>query len=341
VLRSAAAEEQLQDSGTIVRLRTRDGEDELSSRLKQRQKYDEQPDRGQNLKRILGGIAPALEVDLDAAVGEDAAEPVLKGGDWRTLPGGELLERIGVGWWQKAHLDGLAGRLDHVGSEETPAGRAALDEGRLGCGVLVAGGLRVGDAPGIAGVLTVDRVDASRTQGVTVANHGDVAAWATRQADLVLAGKSQDRQQIAAMVYALNGDPKTLPLAKTNDGYLDREGIVKWAEDRDEVAIVNALEEALAARDYQAIPPEPVVSLSDFVLDAKLGPGSMPRGFTPAMTATLQDELIDLVAGAWDYHDSVEVFEDERDDLFEVEDAAEPVLCVAIVLTRGEKSADF
>lgn len=333
VLRFGTTEEQLPDSGTIVRLRIREGEEEIKDMLNRQRGVgrQEEPDRGLNLVEALGELAPALEVDLNAAVGDATAIPVLKGGDWLTLPGTELLNRINR--WGLRPSGGPANRLDFVGPPGKPAGRAALDDGFTATGVLVAGGLRVGPAGKIAGILAVDGVDAARTDGTAVADPGDIAAWATRQAEQVMATGGHGRQQIATMIHSLGGDPRSLPLAKTSEGYLDRDGILEWARHRDEIAIVDAEEEAWDARDYQAIPPEPTITLADNVLDARLGIASMPHGFSPPTPNRIGEELIDLVAEAWDY--DLEIFEDERDDLFEVLEAAEPVLCVVDVLTRS------
>ena len=338
VLRFASPQEQLNDSGTVVRLWIRNGEDEISDILSRKGSFGENdPSPVQNLVSALGRIAPALEVDFCAAVGDDDAEWVLRGGDWLTVPGVELLERVGGSWLRRSD-GGLASRVHLVGLPENPAGRAALDDGYLQSGALVAGGLRVGPAPGIAGVLAVDRVDAARTHGTPVANPEAVASWATRQAERLLTREGSNRLMLAAMIQSLGGDSKSLSIAKTREGYLDRQGVLDWAKDRNEVAIVDASDEAINARDYQAIPPEPVITLASDVLDAKLNSRSMPSGFAPAQAETLADELVELVLKAWSHDPRIEVYEEEREDLFDVAEATEPVHCFATVLVREAES---
>ncbi|HEX5928793.1 MAG TPA: hypothetical protein VFY48_05310 [Solirubrobacterales bacterium] len=339
LLRRAGPELPLGEPGTLVRLRGC-GEDSVERWLKSGlPTAGEQADPdalGATLAKKLGELAPALPVDLYAAYGDRDLTQVVGAEDWRTISPEELLARVRGGrrTITAAAVRGAAHRLDFIGAEDAPAGRAALDDRFLSAGVLVAGGLRVGRAPRIAGILVVDEVDAARQHGVSVARPEDVEEWATRQAAAFSARGPEEPRRIAAMVLSLGGDPGSLSLAASAEGDLDRPGIVSWAAERDEIAVLDVLDTVLDARDVQAIPPEPIIELGDDVLDVKLGTGSMPHGFSGSSHQTLLDEVTELVAKAWRCdRDDVEEWEVEREDLFDVAES-EPVLAFATLLVR-------
>jgi len=285
------------------------------------------------LVRMLGALAPAFPVDLEAAVGDRDLVEVVAAEDWRTLSSKDLLERIQEGSGFRP-VRAAAGRLDFIGPEDAPAGRAALDERYLSAGVLVAGGLRVGSAPQLAGVLLVDRVDAARQTGTSVAAPHDVEEWATRQARLVSSASPEAPRELAALVLALGGDAGSLALANSAEGALTPGEIVKWAADRDEISILDVLDAVMDARDWQAMPPDPTIHLSDGVLDVKTSTGSMPNGFAGGKRQSLIAEVTALIASAWGCEmDEIEEWEIESEELFDVVDA-ESVLAFATQLIR-------
>jgi hypothetical protein len=192
----------------------------------------------------------------------------------------------------------------------------------------------VGFAQRIAGVLLVDKVDAARQQGTSIATPNDVEEWATRQAGLDLSSDPEELQRIAAMVLSLGGDPGSLVLAVSAEGPLERREIVPWAAERDEIWILDVRDTVMDARDVQAIPPDPTIHLGNDVLDVKTMTGSMPSGLAGSSRRSLIAEVTELVAQAWDCEvGELEEWEVDRDDLFEVDDA-EPVLAYATLLVR-------
>jgi hypothetical protein len=338
LLRLAMPSERLTEPGTLVRLRCRDGSLRNWIRVGMRSNEGGSGAFAEALRRRLGELAPAFPADLYAACGDSDRLQVLKGEDWVTMPAEDLLGRIQGGRSMRS-TRAAASRLDLIGPEHAPAGRAALDERYLSAGVLVAGGLRVASAPRLAGVVIVDQVDAARNHGITVATPHDVTEWATRQAEAVSSHSSEEPRAIAAMVQSLGGSPGSLPVAACADGPLRRDEIAAWAADRDVIAVLDVLDAVLDARDVQAIPPEPVIKLSDEVLDVKEPMGPLPSGFAGSGSKSLFDEIIGLVALGWDCdEEEIGQWETERDDLFDVSDA-EPVLVVVNLLVRPGSAA--
>lgn len=199
--------------------------------------------------------------------------------------------------------------------------------------MLVAGGLRVGPASGIAGVLVVDDVNASRLKGVSVAEPTDVADWASRQATSLQEAQGTG-VKVAGMVLGLGGDIGSLELAKGASGPMDRAEVKEWAAARNEIQIVDAVDAAIDAREVQAIPPEPVITLHEDVLDVSNGIGATPQGFAGPDRRSPLEEITRLVAEAWNCDvGEIEVWETERNDLFDVEET-DPVWCTATELFR-------
>jgi hypothetical protein len=334
LLRRAGEDEWLTEPGTLVRLR---GCGQALKGWIGRNRTQPAEDAGEALEgalvRVLGMLAPALPVDLQVACGDRDFVEVLAAEDWRTLSAENLLGRI-RGSEDVRSMRAAANRLDFIGPENAPAGRVALDERFLSAGVLVAGGLRVGFAQRIAGILLVDEVDAARKNGISVAAPIDVEEWASRQAALVSASNPEEPQRIAAMVLSLGGDPGSLALASTAEGPMRRSEIVRWAAERDEVIILDVLDTVMDARDVQAIPPDPTIHLSDDVLDVKYMTGSMPSGLVGSSRRSVVSEVTGLIARAWSCEvGEIEEWEVDREDLFEVVDT-EPVLAFATLLVR-------
>jgi hypothetical protein len=94
------------------------------------------------------------------------------------------------------------------------------------------------------------------------------------------------------------------------------------------------MDAAIDAREVQAMPPEPVITLFDGVLDVERDVGASPRGFVGLHRSSLAEEITQLAAEAWGCDvEEIEAWETERDDLFDV-DEAEPVWCFATELFR-------
>jgi len=143
------------------------------------------------------------------------------------------------------------------------------------------------------------------------------------------------------MILALGGDPGELVFADSAVGPLNRRGLKEWAAERDIVQIVDAMDAAIDARDVQAIPPEPVITLTNDALDVRSRIKPTPEGMIGPERRSIESEIFRLVADAWgcDIAD-IERWETEREDLFDVQETA-PVWCIATELIRPGSPASL
>jgi hypothetical protein len=342
LIRLAEPNERMPEPGTIVRVKISPDETELRSLF--------QPRSGEEVSELssvrpllflLRWLAPALEVDLYAAVGEGDYELAVAAGDWRSVPANDLLLRLDPdrpnGSW--AH----APRVSFIGTRDKPVGRIALLPGHSwppAPSTLVAGGLRVGAARHLSGILAVDHLDASRGHGLAAATPEQVSEWATGQAargDSLPVGEAL---KLAAMVLHLGGDIQSLPLVESAAGPLSRSALLDWIAGRSEFVFLDVDLELMDARDRQWIPPSPTFSLADGVLNVPSSPrrGDLPPGFVGLRPSSLEDELLRLAAEAWNCSlDGLQTETVENLDLVDVVDA-DPVECMATAVSRPSAS---
>ncbi len=297
LLQRASADEQLQEQGTLVRL-------ELQSPLRTRpaDRYDEpQPiANADQLASLLGWLAPCLPVDLTCQFDDGQRQPVLAADDWRTIPGRQLLARLGVERYLSRET------ADHCVAEiGDGAARGVLTDARtlyLGAdpGTTVAGGLRVGGPAEICGVAIVDDVDAARLRGSARARPEDVAAWASKQAGLLVEANAAGPHH-ALTVLDLGADPGDLPFAHTGQGRLTSEQLVAWIAERLSIAVLDVEDEISEAREFAFIPSDQEPKLRDDVVDIPVNAvrSGSPGLLTGGRPVHPHAHLRTLAARAW------------------------------------------
>jgi Histidine kinase-, DNA gyrase B-, and HSP90-like ATPase len=360
LLRRAEPDERLMEPGTFVRLRVREGEQKgLRKLLGVESKLGPTPygpdPLTERLALGLRRLAPAFEVDLSAALGDDEPQAVLAGGDWKSMNPDDLMERL----YPDRVDEDVAGAFERatlLGSADGPSGRIAFTVryGQPSHCVLVAGGLRVGTAGELVGLLSVDQFSAARFDGRIAASPEEIAAWATDQANI---GETAMRPclELAARVLSLGGDSGPTPLAECRDGGLTRDMIVSWVGDRQRVLLIDVdgelesieeahFEEVRAEREWKEdfgdededrpLFPEGVgyTLASDVLHISESGftrfSGSFSFGYEAASgfegpsSISSFDEVLRLAAIAWGCDvDQIDVLElNSRDDLIELED---------------------
>jgi hypothetical protein len=361
LLRKAEEEECLTEPGTRVRLRMRNGERELLEVLGLEADSDERakppgPAAIGPLVAKLRSIAPGYEVDLRAVVGDGKMRTVLTGGDWQSIPPDRLLARL-----TKEPSDELkaeARRMALLGPAEGPSGRIGFSEtgaffARGEC-ALVAGGLRVGTAGKLVGLVCVDQTNAPRWGGQMSAGPDEIAAWATLQASMDCAD-DEDSLLLSARVLALGGDLGATPLAKSAEGLLNRDQLVEWIGERRRIVLVDVFGE-YRANEYEEVTDQraeaeraadegeeweegkpwfagdPGYEMRDGALsivmsqfsgfddERGLEGESSPAGFEGPSSRSVQEEVMSLAATAWKCaEDEIQVWDIEG-DLLEVED---------------------
>ncbi len=171
LLRRASGQEQMMEPGTIVLFEVCDKAPEGEQRLR------EDPDL------LLGRLCPTLAVDLLLA--EDLGHrQIIAGEDWRELEPATLLERTG----SEPEAPEATRVRSLQGEDGEIVGRAVAIPPVLYLdappGVVTVGGLEARRSGGFKGVLLGDRPNLARSTARPLVSSGEVARWASEQAEL-------------------------------------------------------------------------------------------------------------------------------------------------------------
>lgn len=246
LLRDGTAQERLNGPGTRVTIRLK----EFTSWFAPGAADDP---RTVPLSDLCLTVFPAPEVEV--AVREDGRQRrIAVAGDWRTISGVELLNRVagrsvGVALTDAEELETAEDipfserRAAHIyralsrhvrpllDGQGTVVGRGVilpsayiLEES--GLGVMCVGGLRAKGAE-IAGLFQGEPMRAARDEAVAIAPDVELARWSTEQAGLLARSGMPARTLFAcgSRVRALGGDTAKLPVCFTSAGWLDVEDL--------------------------------------------------------------------------------------------------------------------
>lgn len=250
--RVAVAKERLIGPGTRVRVWP-DG-DVLERML---DSSGEGAGRGDGLAGLVAWLAPAASVDIHVDTGS-GSEPAVKGNDWLSLPGEDLLGRLLRYRLPKelstpqAWLDDISARLDILSDEDgTIQGRAAVvPRVRAGVngwyavvpvGVVTVGGFRSGVSSDLAGIIVSNTTTADRQTAVPIASELTTKQWANRQvaALSVEAGHEAAVVDMARVLLALGADISSLPVAESSRGWMTLSEIATWCHLYEEIVLVQ------------------------------------------------------------------------------------------------------
>jgi len=267
LLRKANEDEQRDEGGTSVWVRLRVPACEGLLGASRTRGSELRP----TLAQLCAWLAPTSDVTIECDEG-DGPRPAVLADDWEDLEASQLLQRVNlrmsvnnppadaaVSWMQELicpieSSDGvLAGRLCLAPPRwmwfRDSLGDAHSDESAA---CLTASGLRVtslGDD--IWGIVRgrVSRLD--RSAGKADLTYADMTRWAGRQRDRALVSALSDRRKagIAAQVWALGADPRSLPVAMTSAGWSDLKALVSFVDARDSVMYLNAWDYYRKARE--------------------------------------------------------------------------------------------
>jgi hypothetical protein len=250
LVRLAMPEERLLDGGTRVRVWLKNAPSDENGLLAPK-KFN-QIVKPLKLGLLCAWLAPSLDINLYAEEGGDSLCAVLAS-DWISMPVDHLLHRLSLG-----NQSGGSMFVPFVEVIRRPdgelLGRAGVYPGKTitemssdqmrGCGVIVAGGIRVAGMEGIVGILVGSVSSTVRDKG-SPADKVFVADWASSQADTI-AEKIQDidlKMRCAESVLALGGNPKKLPIARRGNQFVDWETLATWKDIPEEVVVCWALGE--------------------------------------------------------------------------------------------------
>lgn len=196
-------------------------------------------------------------------------------------------------------------------SEGKIAGRALLDPIDHNGGVLVIGGFSAGYLKGVTGVLFGSPLTASRHRGTPGVSAESLAAWASEQANLLVGKLFPAREyEAAAIVQACGGDTGPLPIARTRDGWLNKEELSSWLKRQDEILL--RLDSVTGDRagshkrpakcDVFTRESSHAILDRDRFLESRAHRGSTARDWKLEQGRSLLDLVIDAVDGAWGTH---------------------------------------
>lgn len=291
ILRRADPTERMGEPGTIVTF-----EVPVSARDKEFEKLLADP------APALGRLCATLEVDLSLIEGGLRTQ-VIRGGDWRELDPSALIERVG-GTANQARIERV--RPLH-GDDGELLGRLVAIPSRLyleneAPGLLTVGGFQALRAGSMAGVLIGGAPNLARSQARALVSSAEFARWASEQAELwVGAGLSQrDSIGLAAAVAGYGGDVGDLPICFGVEKSLNRDQLIHWAAERDEVILWEYVDED-ELRISGGFEPTFTPGPNTIVIDAPIG--SSDLGATVDRPVTEPPGLLDLVhdslARAW------------------------------------------
>ncbi len=304
LLRKAFSDERLEFGGTDVSV-------ELSDEVIQRLLVGDEP----SLRRLICGLCPSIDVDIDAVEYGRAPETVIRADDWLDLPAAELLARLYPG----RDVSPLAGRVRQlVDSSGVVVGRAAIEASisfrASFSAVITIGGLRAeSEVDSIAGIFLGETSRAARDVALPLATSGVVSRWATGQVDLYLSeSPARDERQLefAAVACNLGGDIAKLTVARSAEGNLALVEIYEWARKRKIVRLVQDAAVSIQAVDranvgYSIDEDVLVVNMVSSILyrPYRGHSYSMREHWREVSRRSLDDVCVEAVATAWQDHE--------------------------------------
>ena len=187
---------------------------------------------------VIRRLCPCLDVTIEFS-DEVTDGTALKADDWKTIPGHELLERIGIGEKRLAHLV-----HDIVGEDGELLGRAAPELSAFGPrGVVVEGGFRVCPIDMIAGVVLGVATNAARTEGLPSTSSHAMSQWASKLRPAIAKRRdldSEDKLYMAAVVAAMGGTTGQLPIVQRGKEYWSQRQFVEHLRKSASIFMINS-----------------------------------------------------------------------------------------------------
>lgn len=217
VLRLPSASERLARHGTRIAVRLSNAAKLLAAK---RTWIDLATGPGQvtvpvSLFGLVGSLAPALEIDLWSKEREQPLTKVLSAGDWRSIDGKQLLNRLSSGAkgdenreTLKRYIESQAQHISAITDQSgnclgrVAAGTRSSELFGFGTGVIVVGGLFAAAVSGVDGLLVgsqTGRLD--RTVAVPLASAEQFRLWAEAQAESLANSNALSQQHSAVLIH--------------------------------------------------------------------------------------------------------------------------------------------
>jgi hypothetical protein len=236
---------------------------------------------GNILRSMVGSICPGTQVNVQA--GPDSAGPLYLADDWTSIPGRELLKRVGrvslssftdSDGWHEAKTCETYGKFVRtlIGKDGTLYGRACVTGTRATFstkGIVTVGGLSATSISQIGGILVGSTTAASRDAALPLVPADVLASWATEQAELIAQAdlNGPSKLHAAGAVMLCGGDPRNLPLLEAAYGYPTRAQLKRELESATQLAVFEG-ESITYDEDKDACHPREFAN--EFELNASL-----------------------------------------------------------------------
>jgi hypothetical protein len=240
ILRKADKDEQLQDSGTRVRVWCKQDLKLGEHRLE---------DSAKGWTKRLAWLCPALDVTLLLRYHNEDVKTSVSGSDWVSMDGYELLKRLAE---FEESVDSLP--IPEPGKRLTPlrdndnhvVGRALVtpfgSRSEPTPGVVTVGGMRTSEVNGIGGIFIGKSTTASRKHALPIVPLDELGQWATSQAkDFLQVRFNRLSEQIVPVITALGGDISDFKIGDNKGNQLSISEIAQCKDLPDEILIVEPM----------------------------------------------------------------------------------------------------
>jgi hypothetical protein len=202
---------------------------------------DTLPDQFYELRHVVAGLAPSLDVCLTGV--EQDSPHIVAAGDWIRISDSELLERLDMNWDSHKISSRYANLLRPLQDASSQYfGRAAIVPERLNSqnyGWITISGLRSARLANVYGILTGIPITASRDSAVPNVPQEVLRDWATEQAELIsrLSISDERKAMAAETVLCCGGNIGDLPILRWGGEWLSSDGFVSRLRNVDELII--------------------------------------------------------------------------------------------------------
>lgn len=249
LLRPARQDEIRYTTGTVVSVLLQVEPEEKNGLLSPRS-FHHFSDSPLTLNQLCAKLCLALPVDLVTVDRDGLRTPCVRGNDWKTISGIDLLARLShpaenVYPGTKIEIDMVANSLRTIENNGEiiaratlapvpPAGRVNNEHQIVGLdGVVTAGGLRASSIGGVVGIFVGSATKADRAEADILTNIESLAEWASEQAVIwkdELRGLHGERSIAVSLLALLGADLSGNDICRTHDRYLTGQELLEWAE---------------------------------------------------------------------------------------------------------------
>jgi len=319
VLRKATSQEFLREGGTRVRIWLKVPPDSKKGLLV-RNNYKKEKC---SLEALCEWLCPSIDCNLFTQEGTNAQELVIKSGDWINIDEKTLIRRIGHTPNTKISDDFEIRQFEEIiytlknnmrivcNEKEEPILRACIRTSYdLPSGVVTVGGLRTSELNGIMGILVGTTTKLARDISTPIIDEVSIAKWASEQAKLIKKPMKFSENLLAEIISSCGGDVNDLPIAYSNDGWMNYKQIVERYPLYEEIILLNDIKYNQEMKDIEKIGyylkcKDNVIELEDNVIVVSQKPKTLIYGVPDwpfhkeSVKLTLYDLVIKALSEAW------------------------------------------